>query len=473
MSIDELAALRNCVRATQSPFRPRRAGISRPSTAPFLFVALLAISTTASGGGTNEPGKYTLDECIKVGIERSATAINARHDKEIARATVTQARSQVFPQVTADGGYTRLDELQTMDIGGQSLQMGTLDNYSVDFKVSQTLYSGGKMSAAIAAARLAHVYADWELADVEACLIRDIRTGFYDILLAKAMVSVKEESVQQIQSLVEQTEQKYKNGRASEFDLLSARVRLANEKPELIRARNLLMLALEGLKRLINVDDPAFDIEGTLASSAVPESFDSICRNALLNRPALKEMEAGVALRERDLEAAKAPYYPTINSYFLYSGANSYRFISFNDDWQWRWTAGITASWSLWDSGLTRSTVKVKRLELEKARTSLEDTRKAIALEIRQAYLDMQRAAETIDAGRGNVEMAKKALSISRSRLDSGLATYLEFADSNQALREAQFSLSLALRDHMVAVARLRYAAGIAEDLDKKAGDSK
>ena len=95
----------------------------------------------------------------------------------------------------------------------------------------------------------------------------------------------------------------------------------------------------------------------------------------------------------------------------------------------------------------------------------------AIALEIKQAHLEMQRARETIEAGLGNVEMAKKALSISRSRLDSGLATYLEFTDANQALREAQFSLSLALRDYMAAAARLRYAAGTGESLDHQAGD--
>ncbi|MEI6972771.1 MAG: TolC family protein, partial [bacterium] len=104
---------------------------------------------------------------------------------------------------------------------------------------------------------------------------------------------------------------------------------------------------------------------------------------------------------------------------------------------------------------------------------TLEDARKSIVLEIKQAYLDMQRAAETIEAGRGNVEMATRALAISKSRMDSGLATYLEFTDSNQALREAQFSLSLALRDYMTAVARLRYAAGIAEDTgNSQAGDT-
>ena len=128
---------------------------------------------------------------------------------------------------------------------------------------------------------------------------------------------------------------------------------------------------------------------------------------------------------------------------------------------------------SLWDSGLTRSIVKGKRLELEKTKTTLEDNRRAVVLEIKQAYLDMEMARETIEAGRGNVEMAEKALTISKSRFDSGLATYLEFADSNHALREAQLSLLVAMRDYMTAVARLNYAAGIDRITNQQAGDKK
>ena len=82
-------------------------------------------------------------------------------------------------------------------------------------------------------------------------------------------------------------------------------------------------------------------------------------------------------------------------------------------------------------------------------------------------------ARETIEAGRGNVEMAERALTISKSRFDSGLATYLEFADSNHALREAQLSLSVATRDYMTAVARLHYAAGIDRIANQQAGEEK
>jgi outer membrane protein len=435
------------------------------------FVLLWA--NAALGGEPSALRKYTLEECVRIGLERSATALNAVRDKDISRATVIEARSRIFPQLSVDGSYTRLDELQTMDIGGTSLEMGTLDNYSVNFKATQALYSGGQLSASIEAAKLANVYADWELADVEAGLIRNIRTGFYDILLAKSAVGVKEESVKQIQALVEQTEQKFKNGRASEFDLLSARVRLANEKPELIRVRNVHQLAIEAFKRLINVDDDGFDVDGVLGCQPVTDTLDAFCRTALVNRPVLKLMEAAVDLREQDVTVARSAYYPSVNSYFLYSGANSYQFVSFGNDLQWRWNAGVTVNWSLWDSGLTRSIVKGKRLELEKAKTTLEDNRRAVVLEIKQAYLDMEMARETIEAGRGNVEMAEKALTISKSRFDSGLATYLEFADSNHALREAQLSLLVAMRDYMTAVARLNYAAGIDRITNQQAGDKK
>jgi outer membrane protein len=407
--------------------------------------------------------KYTLDECLKIGLEKSATALNAQRDQAIARATVTQTRSQTLPQLSLSAGYTRLDELQTIDLGGESMQMGTLDNYKVDGKVTQLLFSGGKVGAALEAAKLSRGYADWARSDADAGLVRDIRNGFYDILLAKATIGVRDESVQQIQSLANQTESKFKVGAASEFDAISARVRLANEKPELIRAKNTYVIAVEGFKRLLNVDDAAFEIEGELVCIPFDTTLDELCKRALENKPAIKEMEVGVALKEQDVIAARSGYYPSLSGYFLYDGANSYSFVSYGGNLEWHWSAGAVLNWSLWDSGLTHGTVVQKKLELAKMRTNLDEFRKTVLLEVKQAYLDLERALETVEAGKGNVAMADKALQISKTRFDAGTATYLEFTDANLALRTAQLTLYSALRDHMNAVARLRYACGIGE----------
>ena len=66
--------------------------------------------------------------------------------------------------------------------------------------------------------------------------MRDITIGFNGILLAKAIVVVEQEAIDQLRAFVRQTEARYAQQTASEFELLSARVRLANELPKLTAA---------------------------------------------------------------------------------------------------------------------------------------------------------------------------------------------------------------------------------------------
>jgi len=437
-----------------------------------LVGALLLQAVAPAVGADSAAGaeSYNLTQCIEIGLTNSAAAANARRDEAISAARVRQTRAEALPSLSVNAAYTRLDEVAEISFGeGESVEAGTLDNYSVEAQVGQLLYSGGRVNAALRAAHLAKDLAAWGRLDTESVLVRDIRTGFYDILLAGAAVEVREESVRQMESLLGQTEIKFKNGTASEFEVLTAKVRLANEQPPLIDARNAHAIATENFRRLLMVEDRDFRTRGELTFRPLDVDLESLQSIALTRRPALHEAEQVAALREQDVRAARSGYYPEVRAQFSYTGANSYRFASFEDEWEWHWNAGVVLDWSLFDGWLTRASVEEKRLEFEKSLTDTTDLRNAVKLEVSQAYLDMRRAEESATSNRGNVALAKKGLSIARTRYESGLSTYLEFTDSNLALSTARLSRHRALRDHMAAVAQLAHACGVAiDELSKK-----
>lgn len=425
--------------------------------ARLLFAGLLL---WCSRGWAAETNLYTLADCIRIGLSRSAAARNAQRDRLISETLVTQARSEALPNVSASGNYTRLDEVEDVSVGDDSYQAGSLDNYSAALEVQQLLYSGGRVSAALRAARLARVHADLALQEVEGGLVRDIRAGFYGILLLRESVEVLKASVAQTGALLEQTRQKRERGTASEFDLLAAQVRLLNEEPELVRARNAYALALADFKRLVNLDAEAVELEGSLDLAAAGAPLDELQALAAESRPALARMKTEVLLMEQDVAATRAGLLPSLSASFSYNGANSYGFVSFQDQWQWHWNAGLTLSWDIWDGGLTRGAVREKQLEAEKMRTLVDDFADQVSLEVTRAFLDLQHAREAAAAGKGNVELAERALAIARTRYESGLGTYLEFTDANVALSRARLSYLQALHDSMAARAQLDYASG-------------
>ncbi len=413
---------------------------------------------------------YSLDDCLRIGLERATSLANAQRDEKIAEARIGQSLSTVLPGVQADGSYMRRDEVSEFDIPDGSgktttIEMGQLDNYAASFSAGQLLYSGGKARAAIKAARLYKDYARIGTQQTRAALIRDIKMAFYDILLAKANVSVVEDSVQQLREFASQTETKFKSETVSEFELLSAKVRLANEEPLLLSAQNSLAVAKEAFKNLIHLKDKNFDLKGELKSEPFAAELESLQAEGARNRPELLQMEKQVGLMEQDVCAARGDYYPSLRAVGSYTGQDPDQNEFGSTTWGWHWTAGLVAQWSLFDGGMRRGVVLEKNMNLAKAKASYEELKNSVALEIRQSFLDLQLARESMKGSQDTVKLAEKALSIAKTRYQQGLSTYLEFTETNHALDLARLQHNTALRDFENALARLQYACGTTPDV--------
>jgi outer membrane protein len=422
----------------------------------FVWIAGMAVQ-----GGAVESPPWSLDDCLRLGLENSIPLANARRDIAIAESGIRQTRAQVLPHLDLNSSYTRLDEVSTFAIDTESIPMGKRDNYSVNTELSQLLYNGGQINAALRAARDYRRFAAWQKATVEADLRLRISEGFHDLLFAQAAVTVAEENIVQLRALLKQAEARWQMQVASEFDVLSARVRLANAIPPLIATSNRLHLARISLANLVCPDSPDLQIAGELR---VPPESRPLAEFLVLgarHRPELQQMQSQLQLREEDLQAERGTLFPEIKAFADYTGNNPPQFSAASSEWDWQWSAGIRASWPLFDGGLSRARILEKSLELEKTRDALEDFKRAVALEIRQAFLDLGRARETITAEQETQALADRALAIAGDRYREGLATVLEVSESNLARNQARLTLLNAHREECNALARLLRAAGL------------
>ncbi|OQA27916.1 MAG: outer membrane channel protein [Verrucomicrobia bacterium ADurb.Bin345] len=428
-----------------------------------VMAAILAVCAAGSAG-SEDVLELTLEDCVRIGLDRSVRMANARRDEQIAGSRIRQVRAQVLPELKVRGSYTRLDEVESFDMGQGPIELGKLDNYAASAEASQLLYSGGSVRAALKAAELYRERSRLGTQRAEQELQRDIEVGFYGVLLAESHVEVQRESRDQLRAMVEQAEAKFRNETVSEFELLSARVRLANQEPALIRAQRDLEVARESFRNLLHLEEHQFRLRGELRFVPVAVDYEAWRAEGLKRRPELHEQERLVGLWQQDIRAERGKYLPTLRARATYSGANPSSFFSGESGWDWGWDAGLTLEWDLLDGGLRRGRVLEKKLELEKARDNLRDLERAVELEIRAAYLDLKHAAEAVAATANNVELAEKSMRIARTRYDVGLATYLEYTDANLALSDARLNWSGALRAHLAALAQLRCACGLSAD---------
>ena len=405
------------------------------------------------------PPAFTLDECIELARKQAAAALNARRDEQIAGTRIGQVRAQVLPELKAKGSYTRLDEVAAFEFDGDRYEMGREDNYAASLEASQLLYSGGSVGAALKAARLYRAAAQARLQAVDNELVRDVRVGFHGILLADEQVRVQAASLAQLEDLLSQAESRFRQQTVAEFDVLSARVRVANHRPPLIAARKQAELARAAFRNLVQLDAEEFALRGELAFAPDDRALADWQTQGAENRPELIEMRKYLGMREADVRSEKGGYLPQIRAFANYAGNNP-ESGSARDEWDWGWNAGVSAEWAVFDGLLRRNRVREKQLELDKARETLADVERQVALEIQTQYLEMRQAAETVAASRETVELAEKSLQIARARYENGLATALDYADANLALSVARLTRLQALHDHLNALARLQQASG-------------
>jgi len=402
----------------------------------------------------------TLEECVEIGLSRSTVLMNAERDELIAESKVRQVRAQVFPQLDAEAGYTRLDEVN--EIEGADITFGRLDNYNAGLTASQLLYSGGSVSAALNAAKDYVDVTSFGREGQRNLVVRDVTASFYEILYARTRVDVSRQSVEQLEKFEDEAHSKYKNEVISEFDWLSAKVKLANERPKLVRDRNALAIQKASFAKLLQLNDDEFRLEGVLEYEPLDFELSRLIKLGLKERPDLRASESRTRLREADVAVAKGNYMPDLNARGSYQGTNpDQQSFAAENEWGWHWEVGLDLSWAILDGGLRRARTMEKRLAEDKAKADYADLRRQVKLEIRQAYLTLRHALEVVESSDEAVALAQKAYDIAEVRYSKGLSTYLEFTDSNLALSQAKLNKAQSITRYLQALADLRLACGV------------
>jgi outer membrane protein len=425
-------------------------------------VVVIGWLVSAGGGSAAEPASevpvFTLRECIALGLTQAASARNAYRDELIAGTLIEQARAEILPHLNANGNYTRLDDVSSFEFDGNVVEMGLEDNYEAGVELTQLLYSGGSVKSSLRAAELYRKVAQSRVQQILSELIRDIRMGFNDILLADERVRVRAASVSQLEELLAQAESRYRQQTVSEYEVLSARVRVANDRPLLIAARKEARLARATFRNQVQLEPEEFELDGALVFEPSDRPLEDWEILGLERRPELQEQRDFLGIWEAGIRAEQGGYFPQIRAFAGYQGQNP-ESGSAREAWEWGWNAGVRAEWDLFDGALRRNKIKEKQLELDKSKETLADTERQIVLEIQSHYLDLQQAAETVAASRETVSLAEKGLEIALARYENGLATNLDYADANLALSRARLTRLLALHEHMNALARLEQAS--------------
>lgn len=398
---------------------------------------------------------YSLTESVQLGLKQSLAVVNAARQRQIADATRTRALAEAFPTLTGNADYSLYDPENLTESGSTA----------IGAQISWRVFSGGKTLSAYRASKAYKKLTAYQERRIRETQARDIILSYYQVQLAQTRVASLKQSIQQLTDFEEETRKKHEAGTVSEFDWLSARVSLANERPRLIQAQNDLRLAREQFKNLTYLDDTPFVLTDPLAYAPVGIGLDEVLSVGLGNRPELLEKQNAITLRQEDVKQQRSAYYPSLDltaSYNIYD-PDPYSFLpgSASEGWQDHWSVGARATWVLFDGGLRKADLGESKLNLAIEEDEYRDLIRAVSLDIRTQWLRGRDAVEAINATDESIELANRALSIARARFDAGLSTNLEVTQANLELSNARLARAQALYEFLAAVTRTKHAAGM------------
>ena len=407
---------------------------------------------------------YSLDDCLRMANKNNPVILKARQEIEVASGKKLQALSEAIPHLKGEAGYTYLNTINTYETEEGNLALNLHDNYRAGLTLEQNLYKGGKVLAGIKASLLYDRYSEVFLREAEGTVAFLVKDLFNQLLLARKVVEVRQATVKHMDDTLQTTDTKYRQGSASEFDLITARVRLANSRPPLIEAANRVDILKTILAKEMGREDQDYEIEGSLDFTPFNGELDDLNRLGLEYRALIEQITLQEEIMEQNLKASSSGYQPSLSLFATYEGERPQYGLPPEDRFEFEWTAGAALKWNIFDGLMTPGRVKEARGQYEQSRIETRDTRRTVLLSIKQSYLDLKAAQKAIESHRETVGQAEKAYQIARIRWENGISTSLELTESELNLSESSIMLQEALAYYRIALAKLERAVGLTID---------
>ena len=430
-------------------------------TVQFAIVFCVSAQVPAMEVDLTQP--LTLEQCIQVGLEKSTSMRNARLNLAIQELRVKTARADYFPRIFLTGAYDFSDRI---DFGFEP------ENYDLGLRGQWTIWDNGQREGGFAQARESLNATVSRNEGIKQSLILQITEAYYDVLQYQALVEVSEQNLARAQENTQRTKDFVEAGSLIPADIATAEVREGNNRFTLLNNQNLLQVAKARLPRLLGLDpgvlitvaaDEAYQLyqqRGTIERIAIP--VEEAIQLALDNRPEFQETQSQLRSQGWALTLAKLQRWPRLNADVDYN-VNLDDYLREREDFSnfRSWSAGVTLNFTIFDGGILGNRVKELTMQLEQTRENASDLERSVALDVRQAYLNLKRSEAAVDISNTQVVNARLSLDVIQGRFDVDKAILLELLDAQTSYAQALTDEVNTFYDYKIAQTRLQDAMGV------------
>ncbi|MBE6214276.1 MAG: TolC family protein [Rikenellaceae bacterium] len=409
---------------------------------------------------SSEPLVLTLQQALEIALSENPTVQIADKTIETKKYAKKGTYAALWPEISASATYQRYIKKQTFHIMGQTMEVGTANNYSGGISaampvVNAQLWKSLKLSAldvdlAVEQARSSRID-----------MVEQVSKAFYQVLLAKDSYDVYKRVYDNAVENHKIVEKRYSVGQVSEYDFIRSQVSVANAEPNVFNAENSIVLALWQLKALLGMDlNIDIDCAGRLADYEAALTTQ-IEMGDLSNNSTMQQLDIQERMLEQALKVKRAANIPSLAlsvNYNFTAMDETYKFSQYN--WNPYSVAVVNLSIPIFSGGKRRAEIKQAKLDLQNIELQRENVERQLHTALMSYYSNMQTNVKQYHASSQTISQAKRGYEIAVKRYEVGGGTLVDVDNSQLAYTQAELSRSAAIYDYLVNLASMDKLVG-------------
>jgi multidrug efflux system outer membrane protein len=371
-------------------------------------------------------------------------AVESNLDLKLAEARVRQARasrgiaiSGLGPAVDATGSFRRS--------GTAAL---TANQYQTGFDAAWELdiFGGARRSIEAATANL-QAAADARL-DLLVTLTAEVAVNYINLRSFQEQIAIAQRNLKAQRHSGDLTRQRFEGGLVSGLDVANAEAQVATTAAQIPTLEQSAQQAIYSLGVLLG-REPGALLQELSPAKAIPAALPAVPvgvpSELLRRRPDIRQAESLIHAATAQIGVATADLFPKI-SLTGSLGTQGDKFSSLTN-WANRfWSIGPSASWSLFNTGRTRSNIEVQKALQEQSMIAYRQTVLAALQEVENALIASAKEREHYKALTDAVVANRKAVELATSLYTQGQTDFLNVLQAHGALYSSENALALSTR---------------------------
>ncbi len=379
-----------------------------------------------------------LQELIRTALKQNYDLQLATERINAARAQLAVTRSNLFPQVGANGNFS----------GGKESNFQSKYNFlTLAADASFQLDFFGRLRRADEAARAQLLATEDARQTVILTLVSDVASDYFALLELDLQLQITRETVGTQIDSVKLTNLRLDHGVATKLDVLQAQQVLDTANAQ-----------VPDLERQIGQEEDAISIllgnypqdvaRGLplIQQTLPPQVPPGLPSTLIERRPDIREAEQGLVAANAEIGVAKAQFFPQISLTGSGGGAfgRSSVFSSLMSTQLGIWSYGGQVSQPIFTGGALRGNLHLAESQYQQALIAYRQTIQRAFGDVSNALIGYQKFHEVRVRQEESVADLQESVHLSTLRYKGGTTTYLEVLDGQRSLYSAELTLAQA-----------------------------